>query len=69
LIKIFSAQIVNDNRNNLTNGEITVYKKSMAIKSLDGLILLGKIQPAGKKMMDSKDYLLGNPAIIGKIAQ
>jgi methionyl-tRNA formyltransferase len=69
MIKIFSTQIVNDKSNGLSQGEITVYGKSFAIKTLDGLIVLGNIQPAGKKIMDSKDYLLGNPAIIGKIAQ
>jgi methionyl-tRNA formyltransferase len=68
-LKIFSADIIKDIRKDIPYGEISLINKKMAVKTLDGMIILNSIQPAGKKIMDSKDYLLGNPDVFGKIAQ
>ena len=42
-------------------------QKGLVIKTTDGAISIGKIQMAGKKKMNTKDYLRGNVVAVGEI--
>jgi len=68
-IKIYNADIIDSPKKNISLGEILVIDKKMAVKTLDGILVLNKIQASGKKIMDSKNFLMGKPDVLGKIAQ
>jgi len=69
-LKVFSAKINEDINDKLHEtcyeaGEIVTAdsKNGLIIKCADGFVLLDEIQAAGKKRMNSKDYLRGNKII------
>jgi methionyl-tRNA formyltransferase len=68
-LKIYSAEISPIDVERLKIGTVTLIEKKLAIKSGDRLIILIKVQTAGGKIMDSKDYILGHSDLIGKIAK
>ncbi len=42
-------------------------RKEWAVQTGKDCLIIKKIQPAGKKLMDAKDFLNGHPDVIGKI--
>jgi len=58
IMKIYESKIGNSGPK--TPGEIiNIYKDGIGISTLDGEIIITKIKPFGKKLMDVKDYLNG----------
>ncbi|MBQ7140985.1 MAG: methionyl-tRNA formyltransferase [Bacilli bacterium] len=58
IMKIYESKIGNNSPK--TPGEIiNVYKDGIGVSTIDGEIIITKIKPFGKKLMDVKDYLNG----------
>lgn len=57
-IKILSAKIINEPKIELP-GKIYVHSGELAVKCIDGSMLIGELQPEGKKPMSGKDFLNG----------
>ena len=69
-VKIYEAKIGNSNKDGQVGEIIEINKDSIGVKTLDGEILITKLQFEGKKMVDVKSYLNGlqdKNSIIGKI--
>lgn len=69
-IKIYESKKGNNSKNGVPGEIINIYNDSIGVKTLDGEILLTKIQLEGKKQMDVKSYLNGlqnKNDLIGKI--
>lgn len=69
-VKIYEAKIGNSNKDGKVGEIIEINKDSIGVKTLDGEILITKLQFEGKKMVDVKSYLNGlqdKNSIIGKI--
>jgi methionyl-tRNA formyltransferase len=49
-------------------GELVEIRGSLGIGSSQGVLILERVQPAGKKPMPSKAYLAGHRKILGRIA-
>jgi methionyl-tRNA formyltransferase len=69
LIKVYSANLDLKIKNEQPVGAIALINKKPAIKTGNGFIILEKVQPAGGKIMDAKDFILGRQGLIGKIAK
>lgn len=69
LLKIFKAQIIENNDNNLEIGQIFEQNGALAIKCGQNALLILELQLEGKKAMDAKSFLAGNKQVIGKILQ
>lgn len=68
-MKIYEASI-NDKEYSGTNGEIVdITKKGIVVKTSDGSIIITKVKPFGKKMMDASSYVngIGKDKLIGKV--
>lgn len=48
-------------------GEVFIFEGTPAIATIDGSLVLEKIQPAGKREMRAVDFLNGSPDIVGSI--
>ena len=67
-MKIYECSI-SDKKYNGKCGEIVdVNKEGIVVKTLDGTVILKRIKPFGKKMMDSSSYIngIGKDKILGK---
>lgn len=68
IIKIYESRIGNNNPK-IPGEIINIYKDGIGISTIDGEIIITKIKPFGKKLMDVKDYLNGikdKDILIGK---
>ncbi|MBU1149048.1 methionyl-tRNA formyltransferase, partial [Patescibacteria group bacterium] len=63
-LKITEAEVIDVAAN---PGKTFVNNKQLAIGTSTKSLLIKKIQPEGKKTMDSADFLKGNQKIIGKL--
>ncbi len=69
-MKICEATLYDKKYSNHTCGEIVeVNKEGIVVATKDGSILLTKVKPFGKKMMDASSYVngIGKDKIIGKV--
>lgn len=69
-VKIYESKIGTSSKNGRIGEIIEINKDSIGVKTLDGEILITKLQFEGKKMIDVKSYLNGlqdKNSIIGKI--
>ena len=58
-VKILKCHILEDSRN-LSPGTIAILnKKELGIKTKDGIVLIDRVKPYGKKEMDVVDYING----------
>ena len=69
-IKIWEVEIGTNYYTDKLNGEITnIYKNGIGVKVSNGEIIIKKLQPEGKKMMDANNYVNGTikDNLIGKV--
>ena len=68
-MKIYDS-IISDKEYKGINGEIVdITKQGIVVKTNDGSIIITKIKPFGKKMMDSNSYVngIGKDKLLGKV--
>lgn len=67
-IKVLKAHGEEDNSNKPTGEIININEEGIYIKTIDGVLVIEKIKPAGKKEIIIKEYLNGNDVqkLIGK---
>ena len=68
-MKIYDS-IISDKKYKGSNGEIVdITKQGIVVKTNDGSIIITKIKPFGKKMMDSNSYVngIGKDKLLGKV--
>ena len=68
-IKIYESKIGNSNKSGIPGEIINLYNDGIGIKTIDGEIIITKLQVEGKKMISVKDYLNGiqnKESLIGK---
>jgi methionyl-tRNA formyltransferase len=66
-LKILKVHVVMDA--NAQPGSLTVYEKSPAVGTANGLLILDEVQPAGKKSMPGKVFLAGARAWLSQSRQ
>jgi len=66
VVKILEAKKATDNKIELP-GKIYVLNGEIAVKCLDGSLILKKVKPEGKNEMSGKDYLNGLQSLSDKI--
>ena len=69
IIKFYSSEIGNSNKNGNPGEIINIYKDSIGVKTTDGEVLIKEIKPEGKNKMPVSSYLNGikKEELIGKI--
>ncbi len=70
IMKIYEARISDSFFTTKKNGEIgKVYDDGIGVSTMDGEIIITKLQPSGKRKMTVKEYLNGTPkeSLLGKI--
>lgn len=65
-IKILKGKNIESNINGNPGEIIKADKTGIYVKTKDGLYRIDKLQVAGKKPMDSRDYLNGNKNLVGQ---
>ena len=68
-MKILESKIYDKNYSGKCGEIVDVTKEGIVVKTLDGSIILTKIKPFGKKLMDANSYVngIGKEKIIGKV--
>ncbi len=68
-MKIVEAKVLNENKNGLAGEIIEVRKNGIVVKTGDGVVLITKVKPFGKKIMDVSSYVngVGKGKIIGQV--
>lgn len=67
MVKIFKSSLIqSEDENNVEIGKIITDKNVMKIACGNGLLEIESLQPAGKKPMDAKSYLMGYSPILAK---
>lgn len=68
-MKILESKIGNGNYSGTCGEIVDVTKEGIFVKTMDGVIILTKIKPFGKKLMDAYSYVngIGKEKIIGKV--
>lgn len=66
-IKIYKAEIVNDEKKGQIGEIISSDKNGLIVQTINGLISLLEIQKEGKKRMDYKSFINGNQNLKGKL--
>lgn len=67
ILKIISVENKILNINKYKTGEIFPHNGKLAVQCTDGAVVLDKIQLSGKKIMNSRNFLLGHSDLVGKI--
>jgi len=70
-MKILESKIGNSNYSGVCGEIVDVSKEGIIVKTSDGSIILTKIKPFGKKLMDASSYVngIGKDKLIGKVFQ
>ena len=68
-MKVLESKIGNGNYTGTCGEIVDITKEGIVVKTIDGVIILTKIKPFGKKMMDSSSYVngIGKDKLIGKV--
>lgn len=68
-MKILDSVILDKEYSGVCGEVVDVTKDGIVVKTLDGAIILKKIKPFGKKLMDASSYVngIGKDKIIGKV--
>ena len=68
-MKILEGRIGDSNYNGACGEIVDCIKDGIVVKTLDGTIILTKIKPFGKKLMDASSYVngIGKDRLIGKV--
>ncbi len=68
-MKILESKIGSDTYNGECGEIVDVNREGIVVKTLDGSIILSKIKPFGKKLMDAYSYVngIGKDKLIGKV--
>ena len=68
-MKILESKIGNGNYTGVCGEIVDITKEGIIVKTSDGVIILTKIKPFGKKTMDSSSYVngIGKDKLIGKV--
>ena len=68
-MKILESKIGNGNYTGVCGEIVDITKEGIIVKTSDGVIILTKIKPFGKKAMDSSSYVngIGKDKLIGKV--
>ena len=68
-MKILESKIGNSNYSGVCGEIVDISKEGIIVKTLDGSIILTKIKPFGKKLMDANSYVngIGKDKLIGKV--
>ncbi len=65
-IKIFKGEEVDDVIDGEIGEVVKANKEGIYVRCVDGVYKIQTLQPAGKKVMEARDYLNGNKNIVGK---
>ena len=70
-MKILESKIGNDNYIGTCGEIVDITREGIVVKTLDGTIILTKIKPFGKKLMDANSYVngIGKDKLIGEVFQ
>ena len=70
-MKILDSKIGNGNYTGACGEIVDITKEGIVVKTSDGCIILTKIKPFGKKLMDANSYIngIGKDKLIGKVFQ
>ena len=71
-MKLLESKISSNSYQNHECGEIVdILKEGIVVKTGDGAVILTKIKPFGKKVMDASSYVngIGKDKLIGKVFQ
>ena len=68
-MKILESKIGSDNYSGTCGEIVDITKEGIVVKTSDGSIILTKIKPFGKKLMDANSYVngIGKDKLIGKV--
>ena len=66
-IKIYEGEETSENISGEVGEIVKVNKEGIFVRCSDGVYKITKLQPAGKKVMDSRDYINGNKDLVGKM--
>lgn len=68
-MKILESKIGNGNYKGACGEIVDITKEGIVVKTSDGVIILTKIKPFGKKLMDASSYVngIGKDKLIGKV--
>ena len=70
-MKILESKIGNGNYTGTCGEIVDITREGIVVKTLDGTIILTKIKPFGKKLMDANSYVngIGKDKLIGEVFQ
>ena len=70
-MKILESKIGNDNYSGTCGEIVDCTKEGIVVKTMDGTIILTKIKPFGRKLMDANSYVngIGKDKLMGEIFQ
>jgi methionyl-tRNA formyltransferase len=66
-IKIYEGEETSENISGEVGEIVKANKEGIFVRCSDGVYKITKLQPAGKKEMDSRDYINGNKDLVGKM--
>ena len=66
-IKIYEGEETSENISGEVGEIVKANKEGIFVRCSDGVYKITKLQPAGKKVMDSRDYINGNKDLVGKM--
>ena len=66
-IKIYEGEETSEDIHGEVGEIIKANKEGIFVRCSDGVYKITKLQPAGKKVMDSRDYINGNKDLVGKM--
>ena len=66
-IKIYEGEETSEDIHGEVGEIVKANKEGIFVRCSDGVYKITKLQPAGKKVMDSRDYINGNKDLVGKM--